>query len=454
MHDESSRPAARILPAAVYDASKRRELGSALAAAFLAGVWNDRAMVRRGAAALDPRPRWLRPLVREVLAAYHRPPADRPRELAAYAELVLHEWRGARPAPRVRRWFGFEPGMARTPWPVPAIASPGALAARLGVDHGQLAWLADARGLERHVADPRLRHYTYTWLPRPGAPPRLIEAPKHRLKQIQRRILHEILDRVPAHEAAHGFVRGRSARTHAALHTGRAVVVRFDLEDFFASVEAARVYGIMRTAGYPEAVAHALTALCVNVVPQTEWDAAPRVSDAALLARRHRLGRRLATPHLPQGAPTSPALASLAAFGLDVRLTALARSLRLTYSRYADDLTFSGERPATRILRQAVAEIVRDEGFRLGHDKTRVRTRAARQLVCGAVVNERLNVPRPEYDRLKAIVHDAVARGPEAANRAGVPDFRAHLAGRIAWLAALNPERGRRLRDRLDEIRW
>jgi RNA-directed DNA polymerase len=443
-HDGNVGPPLVSFPPVVSDAgAKRRELAAALAAAFLAGAWSENAMVRRGAAALQPRPRWLRPLVREVRAAYHRAPADRPRELAAYIELGLPRQR----LPHVRRWYGFEPAMARAPWPVPAIASPGDLAARLELEPGQFAWLVDARGLERSV-DSRLRHYSYRWLPRPGAPPRLIEAPKHRLKQVQRRLLHEILDLVPAHDAAHGFVRGRSARTHAALHTRRAIVARFDLEDFFACVRASRVYGIFRTAGYPEAVAHALTALCVNVVPLDVWEAAERSSD---VVRHHRLGRRLATPHLPQGAPTSPALASLAAFGLDVRLAALARTLGLTYSRYADDLTFSGEHPPPP---RAIDEIVRDEGFRLGHDKTRVRGRAARQLVGGVVVNERLNVPRPEYDRLKAIVHDAVRNGPEAANRTGVPDFRAHLEGRIAWIASLHPERGRRLRERLARVTW
>jgi hypothetical protein len=426
--------------------SRRREVAAALAAACLAGAWTEDAMVRRAAGALASRPRWLRRVVRDVRAGYPRPPADRPRELAAYIELLLAE----PDRPHVRRWLAFEPTMGRLRWPVPELASVGALAGWVGVDAGQLAWLADARGLEREVADERLRHYRYTWLPRPGAPPRLIEAPKPRLKAIQRRILHEILDRIPAHDAAHGFVAGRSARTHAALHVGRAVVLRLDLEDFFACVTAARVYGIFRTAGYPEAVAHALTALCTNVVPSAEWDA---VAAGAYDARRFRLGRRLAAPHLPQGAPTSPALASLAAYRLDVRLRGLGEALALTYSRYADDLTFSGARPPYGLAR-SVEEIAREEGFRVGCDKTRVRGRGTRQLVAGVVVNDRLNVPREEYDRLKAVLHDAVRHGPERANRGAVPDFRAHLAGRIGWVASLHPQRGERLRERFDAIRW
>jgi hypothetical protein len=345
--------------------------------------------------------------------------------------------------------------MGRTRWPVPAIDTTGELAERLELESGQLAWLADVRGLERSVADVRLRHYSYAWVSRPGSPPRPIARPKLRLKTVQRRSLHEILDHIPPHDAAHGFVRGRSAVTHARLHAGRETVVRLDLEDFFAAVPAARVYGIFRGAGYPEAVAHSLTGLCTTVVPLDEWDALPRPRESPAITRHHRLGRRLATPHLPQGAPTSPAVASLAATGLDRRLAALAPTLLASYSRYADDLTFSGpaDLPAGT-LRRVVTGIASEEGFRVAPEKTSVRRRHSRQLVCGVVVNERLNVPRGEYDVLKAILHDAARNGPAAANREGHPDLRAHLLGRIAWVGSLHPDRGRRLRRRFDAIAW
>ena len=131
-------------------------------------------------------------------------------------------------------------------------------------------------------------------------------------------------------------------RTHAASHSGQFVVIRLDLEDFFSSITASRIYGIFRTAGYPEAVAHALTGLSTNVVPTAFWGSLPRPRRVPSDQAHHRLGRKLATPHLPQGAPTSPALANLAAFKLDRRLTGLAASLEINYTRYADDLTFSG----------------------------------------------------------------------------------------------------------------
>ena len=172
------------------------------------------------------------------------------------------------PRPRVRRWrVDFEPQMAPAPWPVPPLPTSADLATWLGLEAGTLAWLADARSLERGTTRQRLRNYRYAWIPRASGPPRLLEAPKTRLKSAQRQVLREILGVVPPHDAAHGFVPGRSARSHAARHTGRRVLLRFDLEDFFASVTAARVFAIFRTAGYPEAVAHTLTGLCTNVVP-------------------------------------------------------------------------------------------------------------------------------------------------------------------------------------------
>ena len=430
-----------------------------LADAFLAGPWEERGLVSRAGDALEPRPAWIEPLVRSVLRGYARAPADRPRELAAFIALQLETASWATPSgrPRVRRWLIPELAMGRRPWPVPELTSVAALARFLGLGLGQLDWLADVRGLERTVTDRRLRNYHYTWLPRRGGPPRVIERPKLALRNAQRRVLHDVLDWIPAHDAAHGFTRGRSALSAAASHTRREVVLRLDLEDFFASVAAARVYGIFRAAGYPEPVAHTLTGLATNAVPVEEWSAVPRPARPELLGSHYRLGRRLATPHLPQGAPTSPALANLAAFRLDRRLAGLAGAVGATYTRYADDIALSGTR---RLLGQlgrlhaTVAVIAREEGFVVNARKSVVATSGARQQVCGIVVNERPNAPREEYDELRAILHNAARHGPAAENRAGVPDFRAHLLGRIAWMESLNPARGEKLRAGFARIRW
>jgi len=443
----------------MYDRRTRMRISACLADAFLAGAWSEPLLVERAGEVLEPGQPWFADIAREVLAAYHRPPSDRPRELAAFIALQL-EGRRPHPAatpPRVRRWLLAELAMGRRPWPVPELPSLAALASHLELEAGELDWLADTRGLERTVTEQKLRNYRYTWLPREDGPPRVIERPKARLKAIQRRVLHEVLDWIPAHDAAHGFTRGRSARSHAHLHSGRYVVLSLDLEDFFAAVSAGRVFGIFRTAGYPEPVAHTLTGLTTNALPVDEWAAVPRPTGPPSIAAHHRLGRRLATPHLPQGAPTSPALANLATFRLDRRLAGLAGALGATYSRYADDLTISGPRLlAERAagVRATIATIAREEGFAVNERKSRLSTRAGRQRVCGVVVNDGLNVARIEYDLLKATLHNAARHGPAGQNRTGASDFRAHLLGRIAWVESLHPARGEKLRRQFARIAW
>jgi RNA-directed DNA polymerase len=438
----------------------RRTLAQALAAAFLAGDWTSAGLTGRAREALVPPPRGLPLVVRRVLAAHPHPPHDAPRELAALVELVLRavpDRPEGPPEHHVRRWWLSTGAMGRRPWPVPELATVADLGAYLDLDAGALAWLADVRAWERHAPDRRLRHYTYAWIARPDAPVRLLEQPKARLKAVQRRLLDEVLAFIPAHPAAHGFVAGRSVAGHAAAHTGTPVVLRFDVEDFFVSLAAGRVWGVLRSAGYSEAVAHVLTGLMTNSVAAGAWAEIP-APGAPHLRRAHALlGRRLAAPHLPQGAPTSPMLANLCAFSLDRRMAGLATRLGATYTRYADDLVLSGGPGlATRADRitATVRAIAAGEGLRLNERKTRVMGAAGRQLVGGIVVNERTNAPRDEYDRLKAILHNAARTGPGGQNRDGVPDFRAHLLGRIAWMAALNPARGARLRRSFDAIAW
>lgn len=334
--------------------------------------------------------------------------------------------------------------MGPSRWPVPALDTVGSLASFLGLGVGELEWFADGRGLQRRAAGVTLQHYRRRWLARPGGGARLLEVPQPRLRGLQRRILDEVLAAVPVSPWAYGFVPGRSAPAGAARHAGAAVVLSLDLAAFFASVTAARVYGLFRSAGYPEPVAWRLAGLTTVATPVAVLAGAPAGLRAAL-----------AVGHLPQGAPSSPALANLVAGRLDRRLAGLAAAAGATYTRYADDLTFSGDATlgAGRVI-DAAGRIVAEEGFRLQPAKTRVQRAGGRQIVTGIVVNAHPNVRRDEYDALRALLHNAARHGPASQNRAGHPDFRAHLAGRIGWVAAVNPARGDRLRAAFDRIVW
>lgn len=434
-------------------------LALALAAAFLDGEWTVDGLTERGAAALAVKPGRMRPIVTEVLAAYRSAPVDRRRELASFI--------GMRPQYRILWHHGRAPVLvehplpvaraARLRWAVPSIDTIQDLADWAGMSTSQLDWYADIKSLERR-AHPRLRHYDREWTYSRRGRIRLLERPRSGLKALQRRLLHEVLNVVPTHDAANGFVAHRSIQTFAAPHVGRDVVIRLDLAAFFSSIAAGRAFGVWRMLGYPEAVAHVMTGLVTTAVPLDVVRLAPEALRTKDLSSRRRLLADLAHPHLPQGSPTSPALANLVAYRLDGRLAGLATAASASYTRYADDLALSlqGDDAARRARRliDGVRRIVHEEGFRVNDAKTRVMTRAQRQRLCGVVVNDSLGVARQERDALRALLFNCRRHGPESQNRSRHANFAAHVLGRIAWVAAVNPDQGAKLRAQFDEITW
>lgn len=335
-------------------------------------------------------------------------------------------------------------------WDVPQWEHAADIAALLDVTLSELDWLADARGWNRRAGEP-LRHYRSHWIGTSTGGIRLIEAPKPRLAEAQRRLSRHL--RLPVHDAAHGFRSGHSPLTYARPHAGKALVVRMDLEGFFATVTGLRVRTLLRTAGYPPQVAAILAGLLTTRAPLDVLHGAPHgTGDPGV---RRRLLARLKDQHLPQGAPSSPGLANAIAHRLDCRLAGLARSLGADYTRYADDLAFSGAKtlPLHRLL-PGVRGIAHDEGFRVRPDKSRVTAAHQRQKLAGLVVNSAPAAPRAEYDALRALLHNCLQTGPAEQNRAGHNDFQAHVRGRVEWAAAGHPGRGKKLRALYSRIAW
>jgi hypothetical protein len=439
----------------------------ALAAALLDGEWDHGRMLARMRDALGTERPWMQALVRAARSRYPVAPAGALEELATWLSShhafgdALRERRMlaslGRSELQFQQRFGTDvvhyatpsPEMRESPWRVPPLATTRELATWIGIALDDLVVLADRRGISRSSQDPRARHYRYAWIPKPMGGKRLVEAPKPRLRIAQRRILDGILAHIPPHDAAHGFRAGRSVISFATAHVGHEVVIRVDLQAFFASVFGARVFGILRTAGYPAEVSRTLAALCTHRTPSDVLAASPD-RDPLDLAR-------LRTPHLPQGAPTSGALANLAAYRLDVRVAGLASRLGASYSRYADDLVLSGDRELARAAPTLVARlgaIATEEGFSLNFRKTRVMPRSARQRITGIVVNDKLGAPRAEVERLRAILHNCRRHGPATQNRDGHPDFRSHLRGRVSWVSSLDPTKGARLQALFDQLQW
>ena len=433
----------------------------ALAETLLGGEPTVELLVYRCRRTLGKPWRWLRPLAQRYLKNFGISTRPRHRDVVRF----LREDKGLQRA-RSKYWDQLQvsevttepqrmqPAAAAESWSVPAIDSTGDLAKWLGLSPGELRWFSDLKALGYKRAGEQLRHYHYRILAKRFGSVRLIEAPKPRLKDLQRQILLWILEKVPPHPAVHGFVKGRSIKTFVAPHVGQRVVLRMDLRDFFPTFGGVRIQNLFRTLGYPEAVADLLGGICTNATPRDVWN---EISADLGPVRTEEVRRLYARPHLPQGAPTSPMLANISFYCVDCRLNAFAESAGAKYTRYADDLAFSGgyefEKGAERFGRH-VAAILLEEGFPLNHRKTRIMRQGARQHLAGLVTNQRPNIVRRDFDRLKAVLTNCVRHGPDSQNREARRSFRRHLEGHVAFVEMVNPGKGKRLRTILGQIRW
>ena len=216
-------------------------------------------------------------------------------------------------------------------------------------------------------------------VPKRSGGTRRIAAPSPELKTLQRRILRRLLSRLKCHPAAQGFERGRSIVTNAVQHVGKAVVIRMDLRNFFGETASGRVAAFFRKIGWNKETSKLLMQLTTHA------------------------------GGLPQGAPTSPRLSNLLNYRMDARFDGLARKLRGTYTRYADDLTFSFDEDhaySIDVVLWMSGRIVADEGYTIhGRRKMHVRRRHQQQRVTGLVVNEKVRLPRKTRRRLRAVAH-------------------------------------------------
>ncbi|MGD0735797.1 MAG: reverse transcriptase family protein [Terracidiphilus sp.] len=436
---------------------------SALARSILAGEPDADAVAARMRRTLGENWRWIRSLTERYVRVFGTQMRPKRRDIIEFLQAddglryARHKYRDKL---RIAQWVTeparMHPADAARRWAVPRIESVGELAAWLCMSEVGLEWFADLKRLNAQVGtgDGPVSNYHYRVLAKKSGNIRLIEAPKKKLKELQRVILREVLEKIPLHSAAHGFQRGRSIKTFAAPHVGRRVVLRMDLRDFFPSISGPRVQALFRTAGYPVAVADLLGGICTNAAPRRMWKTLGQGLEPLTMAEARAL---YAWRHLPQGAPTSPALANICAYRVDCRLGGLAEAVGATYTRYADDLAFSGDEEFERCVERFAARaaaVLLEEGFQVNHRKTRVMRSGVRQYLAGLVTNERLNVVRADFDKLKAILTNCVRHGAESQNREGHPAFRMHLDGRVGFVEMVNVGKGARLRRLFEKIVW
>ncbi len=400
--------------------------------------WHYKTLLAVVIESVDDLPNDCDALINELLLHYSKTPTEAELGRFLHSSARVSNWLTSNPAPTIKRLnldgdrFTGDYAAGR----LPAIDTVGELADWLSLSLAELDWFANL--WRTASATPEyLKHYQYQFIKKNYDQTRLIEKPKTRLKLLQRKIYQEILTTADVHPAAHGFCKGRSCLTHAATHTGKNYVMSYDIAQCFQSIGWLRVKTVFMRMGYTPNVSSYLTALCTHRVQLKR-------SQLALFdfTQRSRLQQR----HLPQGAPTSPALTNIVLYRLDQRLTGLANKLDLDYSRYADDIALSGNTHRDyRFLQPLVGGICLDEGVALNHRKTRLKRRHQKQRLTGIVVNDKINIDRKQFDILKATLINCVRHGLHSQNRNNHPDFSAHLFGKIQYVKSVNNAKGLKL---------
>lgn len=261
-------------------------------------------------------------------------------------------------------------------------------------------------------------------IPKRSGSKRLITAPTKDLKRVQRNILNKVLYQFKPHKNCYGFVKNKSIFSNANKHKNKEMIFNTDIRDFFNTITSKRVQGLLERLGFPKDVAYLITELCTF------------------------------NRHLPQGAPTSPHISNLICHTLDKRLTGLAKKMNIEYSRYADDITFSGSK-IPRSITKLIEKIVRKEGFKLARDKTRFLSKSNRQVVTGLIVNQKkLSIGRKKYHILKSIIYNCKTKGILSQNKNDHPNFKKHLVGKISALKKIDIWKWYKLKKEIDNLNW
>lgn len=318
---------------------------------------------------------------------------------------------------------------------LPKLETPMQIAQALGITVSELRFLAFSR------TTSTVSHYVRFDIPKKTGGMRRISAPMPRLKAAQHWVLANILDKVPLHDAAHGFRKQRSIVTNARPHVGAEVVLNVDLKDFFPTLAFNRIRGMFRGLGYGEAAATIFALLTSE----------PEVEELLLDGQTFFVASGVR--RLPQGAPTSPAITNIVCRRMDARLRGAATKLGFTYTRYADDLTFSG--PSTSdagAMLHQLRFITGAEGFVEHPTKTRVLRKGRRQEVTGVVVNQQLGVDRVTLRKFRALLFQVGKDGPADKAWGASPDLFASAIGYANFVRMVDPAKGAVLLARAKEL--
>lgn len=285
---------------------------------------------------------------------------------------------------------------------LPIISSPEHFSLLVGLEHQYVCNMA-------HASDRFYRHFS---IPKSNGKMRDIDEPLPDLKFVQTWILHNILEKCQISDYAKAYFKGRTLKHNARFHRAQKIVVTMDIKDFFPSISVKDVTNIFENMGYFHNLSCFLAYLCC-------------LNDV-----------------LPQGAPTSPYLSNLRMIGLDDKISKYTSSRNIRYTRYADDLTFSGDFNPHHIIND-ISRIIFSEGFSINSEKTRVARSSARQEVTGIIVNSHMQLSKEKRKNIRQQVYYIKKFGLDShlerieENRS---NYLNHLLGQINFALFVNPK--------------
>ena len=280
---------------------------------------------------------------------------------------------------------------------------------------------------ERLFGARRCESYRVFQIPKKSGGIRVIEAPSDELKKIQLWIKENILDKFNPSQYAKGFKKGVSIYDNALPHVGKELVINIDLKDFFPSIKYSEIYKIFKYIGYTDGVSKLLTKLCTN-----------------------------SKNVLPQGSPASPSLSNLVSLKLDKRLSRLADSIGADYTRYADDITFSGNK-SIRQYTDLIYKIIHEEGYEINEDKFRLQYSFQRQEVTGLIVNTKVSVSERLISEIENAIYYCSKYGVVnhmARLKIDKGFYKEHLYGIAYFVKMIDKAKGEKYLSKLDEIEW
>ncbi len=263
------------------------------------------------------------------------------------------------------------------------------------------------------VINSNVNHYRDFKIPKRSGGVRQISAPYPALLDSQNWIYQNILKKIEIHPAAQGFTFKKSIITNAACHLNQKHFLKIDLKDFFPSIKINKVIMVFKSLGYSNKVSFYLASICC-------------LGDA-----------------LPQGAPTSPILSNIISKTLDNRLTNFAKKLDLKYTRYADDLAFSGDQIPSKYI-QYINQIIESCDFIVNTKKTILHQEQGKRIITGiSIADKKLQVPKEYKRKLKQEIHFIIKYGIVSHIRKlkiKNPHYELTIIGKIRFWLSVEPD--------------